>query len=160
LVTLYAAGADGQLAPERIIQEFAADASYPIKGAKSYFSGGAGLSSTARDYARFVGMLLNRGSLDGAKVLSRKSVELMRAAHFTDFGGAASDFGLGFTVVQNLGAFGEVGSEGAYSWGGAFYTSYWIDPNEDMVAVFMSQARPVRSDVAERFRILAYHALK
>lgn len=160
LVKLYAAVADGRLVPEGIIREFGARASYPIEGAKSYFSGGAGLSSTAYDYARFLSMLLNRGTLDGTTVLSRKSVELMRTPHFTDYGGAASDFGLGFNVVQDLGATGEVGSEGTYSWGGAFYTSYWIDPNEQMVAVLMSQLRPARTDVAEKFRILVYHALK
>ena len=133
---------------------------FPIEGAKSYFSGGAGLSSTAYDYARFTQMLLNKGELDGARLLGRKSVELMRAARIDWDGDGLADFGLGFQVVGNLGKSGELGSPGAYSWGGAYCTTYWIDPAENMVAVFMSQARPVQSDIRAVFKTMVYQALE
>jgi CubicO group peptidase (beta-lactamase class C family) len=133
---------------------------YPIEGAKSYFSGGAGLSSTARDYARFLQMLLNNGQLDGAQILGRKSVELMRTARVDWDGDNLADFGLGFQVTGELGKSGELGSQGAYSWGGAYNTSYWIDPEENLVGVFMSQARPVKSDIRDLFKIMVYQALE
>jgi CubicO group peptidase (beta-lactamase class C family) len=133
---------------------------YPIEGAQSYFCGGAGLSSTAEDYGRFILMLLNNGALDGVRILSRKSVELMRTARTDWDDDSLADFGLGFQVVNDLGKAGELGSVGSYSWGGAFYTSFWIDPAENLVGVFMSQVRPVDSDVADKFRTLVYQALK
>ena len=136
------------------------DPDYPVKGAMSYFSGGAGLSSTAGDYARFCQMLLNGGVLDGTRILGRKSVELMRAARIDWDGDQAPDFGLGFHVVNDIGREGELGSEGTFSWGGAFYTSFWIDPEESLVAVFMSQVRPARSDIDEKFNTLVYQALQ
>jgi CubicO group peptidase (beta-lactamase class C family) len=136
------------------------DPLYPIAGARSYFSGGAGISSTAKDYARFLQMLLNDGTLDGARVLSRKSVELMRTARVDLDGDQFPDMALGFAVIGDLGKKGELGSVGAYSWGGAFNTTYWIDPSENLVGVFMSQVRPVESDIKERFKTLVYQALE
>ncbi len=133
---------------------------YPVEGARTYFSGGAGLSSTAYDYARFIQMLLNNGELDRVRVLSRKSVELMRAPRFDYDGDSAPDISLGFGVVSDLGKHGELGSIGMYAWGGAFNTSYWIDPEEDLVAVFMSQVRPVSTDITDRFVTLVYQALE
>jgi len=133
---------------------------YPITGARSYFSGGAGLSSTASDYGRFCQMLLNDGELDGVRILSRKSVELMRTARTDWDDDQIADFGLGFRVVSDLGKSGELGSVGAYSWGGAYYTTYWIDPRESLIGVFMSQARPVSSDISQKFRTLVYQALE
>lgn len=134
--------------------------SYPIEGARTYYCGGAGLSSTAGDYSRFILMLLNDGELDGIRILSRKSVELMRTARTDWDDDSQADFGLGFQVTSDLGKVGELGSVGSYSWGGAFYTSFWIDPSEHLVAVFMSQVRPVDSDVADKFHTLVYQALK
>lgn len=136
------------------------DPNYPITGARSYFSGGAGLSSTASDYGRFCQMLLNDGALDGNRILSRKSVELMRTARTDWDNDQIPDFGLGFSVVSDLGKGGELGSVGAYSWGGAFNTTYWIDPQEQLIGVFMSQARPVSSDISRQFQTLVYQALK
>ena len=132
---------------------------YPVEGAKSYFSGGAGLSSTALDYGRFVTMLLNEGELDGQRVLSRKSVELMAAPRIDWDDDGDGDFGLGFEVINDLGAYGELGTDGAYSWGGAFNTSYWIDPAERLVGVFMSQSRPTKTDISARYQTLVYQAL-
>jgi CubicO group peptidase (beta-lactamase class C family) len=133
---------------------------YPIKGARSYFSGGGGLSSTAYDYSRFVQMLLNNGKLEEARVLSRKSVELMRRARIDWNNDNEPDFGFGFYVINDIAKAGELGSDGSYSWGGAFYTSYWIDPKENLIGVFMSQLRPSKTDVSKKFRSLAYQALE
>jgi len=133
---------------------------YPIEGAQTFHCGGAGLSSTALDYGRFLLMLLNDGALDGVRVLSRKSVELMSAARIDWDEDGEADFGLGFGVVSDLGQTGQLGSVGNLSWGGAFYTSFWIDPEEDLVGVFMSQVRPVDSDVAAKFQTAVYQALK
>jgi len=133
---------------------------YPIEGAQTFHCGGAGLSSTALDYGRFLLMLLNDGALDGVRVLSRKSVELMSAARVDWDEDGEADFGLGFGVVSDLGQTGQLGSVGNLSWGGAFYTSFWIDPEEDLVGVFMSQVRPVDSDVAAKFQTAVYQALK
>jgi len=133
---------------------------YPITGARTYFSGGAGLSSTAGDYARFLQMLLNGGELDGVRILSRKSVELMRTARVDWDGDQAPDMSMGFSIVTDIGKRGELGSVGSYSWGGVFYTSYWVDPSENLVGVFMSQVRPADSDISDKFNMLVYQALK
>lgn len=136
------------------------DALYPIIGAKTYFSGGAGLSSTAHDYGLFLQMLLNDGEFNDARILGRKSVELMRTGRVDWDGDDIPDFGLGFAVVSDLGRNGELASPGAYAWGGAFDTSYWIDPHEDLIGVYMSQARPTNSDLSARFKTLVYQALQ
>jgi len=136
------------------------DPLYPVAGARTYFSGGAGLSSTASDYGRFLQMLLNNGTLDGKRVLGRKSVELMRAARVDWDGDEVPDMALGFQVIADIGEKGEIGSVGAYSWGGAFNTSYWIDPSENLVGVFMSQVRPVDSDIRAKFSTAVYQALE
>ena len=162
LVTLYAyVEGSGLVVSDGTESEiFLDDPDYPVKGARSYFSGGAGLSSTASDYGRFVEMLLNGGTLEGARILSRKSVELMRSPRIDWDDDGVADMALGFVVVSDLGKLGELGSVGAYAWGGAFYTTYWIDPAENLVGVFMSQSRPVESTVADRFRTLVYQALQ
>ena len=162
LVTLYNEVADvGLVAHEGSGTDLEVnDVLYPVIGAKTYFSGGAGLSSTARDYARFLQMLLNDGKLDGVRILGRKSVELMRTGRVDWDGDDVPDFGLGFAVVSDLGRNGELASPGAYAWGGAFDTSYWIDPHEDLIGVYMSQARPTSSDLGARFKTLVYQALE
>jgi len=160
LVSLYAAVED-ELVPytDDSLSDLG-DTNYPRVGAMTYFSGGAGLSSTAYDYARFIEMLVNDGELDGKRILSRKSVELMHSPRIDMDGDGDAEFGLGFLIVNDIGKSGEIGSAGVYGWGGAFNTSYWIDPEEDMIAVFMSQMRPTKSDITTRFRTLVYQALK
>lgn len=133
---------------------------YPVEGARRYFSGGGGLSSTAYDYFRFVQMLLNDGELDGVRVLSRKSVELMQAPRIDWDADGIPDFGLGFEVVTDLGRRGELGTVGTYSWGGAFGTNFLIDPEENIVAIFMTQVRPMESDIRDKYRNLVYQALR
>ncbi len=161
LVTLYAE-VDGQL---RVSDGTEADIKldnprYPVEGAKSHFSGGAGLSSTALDYARFVQMLLNEGELDGNRVLSRKSVELMRSPRLEFPWVTGTSFGLGFQVIDDLGLYGELGSKDTYSWGGAFNTTFWIDPEEQLIGIFMSQSRPYTTDISARYQSLVYQALQ
>jgi CubicO group peptidase (beta-lactamase class C family) len=160
LVSLYA-GIDGELVPytDESMTDLG-DTNYPRVGAMTYYSGGAGLSSTAYDYARFIQMLLNDGELDGTRILGRKSVELMRSPRIDMDGDGTAEFGLGFQVIGDIGKSGELGSTGIYQWGGAFNTSYWIDPAENMIAVFMSQIRPSQTDITSRFKTLVYQALE
>ncbi|MFO1449782.1 MAG: serine hydrolase domain-containing protein [Opitutaceae bacterium] len=132
-----------------------------VKGPRKCFSGGAGLLSTAQDYGRFLQMLLGRGVLDGVRVLSPKSVELMHANHTGDlYRRDTSAFGLGFWVNQDPGFFGELGSEGAYGWGSAYYPQYFIDPKERLVGIFMTQLRPAGGlDLNQKFKVMIYQAL-
>ena len=129
------------------------------------FSGGGGLVSTAHDYARFAQMLLNGGELDGARILGRKTIELMTVDHLEDgmptgFLQPGWGFGLGFTVKIAAGLDGMPGSVGNYYWYGIRGTSFWVDPEEDLIGVFMIQIRP-NLDVTFRrqFKRLVYQAL-
>ena len=123
----------------------------------TYFSGAGGLVSTARDYFRFHQMMLNGGALEGTRLLSRKTVELMTTNHTGDKGiwlaGPGYGFGLGYAVVTDLGPSGTPRSEGAYYWGGAYGTIFWVDPKEELIGILMEQIRPythlnVRPDLA------------
>lgn len=138
------------------------DQGHYVQGPRKCFSGGAGLLATTRDYARLLQMLLNQGELDGVRLLSRKSVELMHANHTGDkYRGDTGAFGLGFWVNTNLGHFGELGSEGAYGWGSAYFPQYLVDPKERIVALFMTQHRPSGGlDLNQKFKVLMYQALK
>jgi CubicO group peptidase (beta-lactamase class C family) len=123
----------------------------------TFFSGGAGLVSTASDCHRFGQMLLNKGPLDGNRILSRKTVELMTSNHLS--GGrsisesvvpgavAGSDmhgygFGLGFGVLQDVGTAQIAGSPDQFYWGGGASTLFWVDPVEEVIVVFMTQLMP------------------
>ena len=120
---------------------FVYSADYPYHAPKTYFSGGGGLCSTAEDYYRFCQMLLNGGKSGGTRILSRKSVELISQNH-TQGKSETSGYGLGFGVNSEARHLTELGSLGAYYWGGFFYTSFVIDPKEDLVAIFMGQLHP------------------
>jgi len=131
---------------------------YPYKGSKSNFSGGGGLVSTVGDYYRFAQMILNGGEWEGERLLSRKTVELMTADHV----GELSDrgFGLGFFVETNAGEFSGLGSVGTHGWGGFFYTTFFIDPEEELIGIYMSQLHPSGGlDLAAKFRVLAYQSI-
>jgi CubicO group peptidase (beta-lactamase class C family) len=127
--------------------------------------GGAGSVSTLDDYARFVSMLLNDGELDGVRILGRKSVELMRSDHLGDLrrGPGLPDgygFGLTFAVNPGPGKTATVGSQGEYFWGGAAGTSFWIDPKEHMIGVFLINILPSTDVIAAgQFKRMAYDAL-
>ena len=94
-----------------------------------------------------------------ASKLSRKSVERLRHPRIDSNNNGILNQGMGFSIT-NLSQSSEVGSDGAYVWGGAFYTIYWIDPQENLVAVFMSQLLPSRTDISSKFHTLVYHALE
>ncbi len=128
-------------------------------GPRRSFSGGAGLVSTARDYARFLQMLLNGGVLEGTRILAPRTVELMSTNQTgTLFSNEGRGFGLGFATVDRLGADG-FKSVGSYGWGGAYGSSYTVDPKERLVIVFMINQLPLQSDIANRFATLVYQAL-
>jgi CubicO group peptidase (beta-lactamase class C family) len=116
------------------------------RGSQRYFSGGGGLSSTAEDYYLFSQMVLNGGVLNGKRLLSRKSVELMTANHIGDHALwptlAGHRFGLGFSIIADPGKAARLASPGTYGWGGAFGTYFWIDPKEQLIGIYMKQLRP------------------
>ena len=132
-----------------------------VEGPRQCFSGGAGLLSTASDYARFLQMLASGGALDGVRLLSPKTVELMTTNHTGAlFNSGNTGFGLGFEVVEHLGRSGEPGSDGLFGWGGAYHTTFWADPREGIVAVLMTQLLPAPgSDLHGKFRALVYQSL-
>lgn len=132
-----------------------------VDGPRKCFSGGAGLLSTAKDYGRFLQMLLNEGELDGARLLSPKTVRLMSENHTGElFKGGTSAFGLGFWVNNDSGFHGELNSEGAYGWGSAYFPQYFVDPEEQMIGILFTQLRPAGSvDLNQKFKTLIYQSL-
>jgi CubicO group peptidase (beta-lactamase class C family) len=147
--------------PEKPIVEgaFSYSADYPYRGPKSLFAGGAGLCSTAADYARFCQMILNGGQLDGARLLSRKTVELMTHDQLGKIS-ADSGFGLGFGVNGVKTPLEEVGSPGNFGWGGFYFTQFVIDPREQLIGIFMAQLHPTGDLNLDRlFEALAYQAI-
>ena len=131
--------------------------------------GGHGLVSTAEDYLRFCSMMLNRGELDGERVLGRKTVELMTTNHLaaellpTEEGEMYKPgfgYGLGFGVLMDVGQSGTIGSNGEYSWGGAASTSFWVDPVERLIGIQLAQFQPMSYfPNAEDFKVAAYQAI-
>ena len=132
-----------------------------VAGPRKSYSGGAGLVSTASDYARFLQMLLNGGVLDGARLLSPKTVELMTSNHVGSlYLSGTFGFGLGFEITEHVGRSGRPGSVGEYGWGGAYHTKFWVDPVEKLLVVFMTQLLPAAgSDAHVTLRQLVYSAI-
>jgi CubicO group peptidase (beta-lactamase class C family) len=156
LVTLYMNDSAGRVARA---PEGSRGQGHYVEGPRRSFSGGAGIVSTARDYARFLQMILNRGEIDGVRILSPRSVDLMTSDQIpTIYGQNGKGFGLGFETVERVGAIGYY-SVGSFGWGGAYGSSYMVDPVERMVVVFMINQMPNRSDVASKFPTLVYQAL-
>lgn len=129
-----------------------------------YFSGGGGLFSTAEDYLQFALMLANRGQLDGKRLLSPKSVDLMRSAFIPDTlpgRSAGEGYGLGVRVVTDRAARNTLLSNGSYGWSGAFNTHFFIDPEEDVIGIFMTQAMflPTRQQLRDDFETAVMQAL-
>ena len=166
LATVYGASTNGKIAP----------LDNPMVNRQlrphTLFSGGGGLVSTGADYMRFCQMLLNGGVFGDQRLLAPKTVEMMRSNHLTDdlkpfaVGQSnASDtkgcgFGLGFRVVMDIAQHGIIGSNGIYSWGGAASTVFWIDPQEDLVAILLTQFMPSSYYPLRReFQIATYQAL-
>lgn len=139
------------------------DPDYPIQGAKMFFSGGAGLCSTPRDYATFLQMYLNGGELHGTRFLSRTTIEAIQANQTGElWGGKNSDryFGLVFGVVTPAGqAAGGKGSIGTFDWGGYFNTHYFADSREQIMGVIMKQTQDTSEDTDSLFRQLVFQAI-
>ena len=147
--------------PDTPIREgsFVYSADYPSRGPKKLFSGGAGLVSTAMDYARFCQMMLDDGKVGTVRLLSRKSIELMT---HDQLGKISQDmgFGIGFGVDGVKAPLSELGSVGSYGWGGFFYTEFSIDPKEQMIVIFMAQLHPTGDLTLNRqVHELAYQAI-
>jgi len=132
------------------------------EGAK-FEGGGGGMLSTAKDYMIFSQMMLNGGELNGVRILSPKTVELMTTNHLGDmpmgFGRNGVGFGLGFAVALDQGQIGEQGSVGEYNWGGAAGTRFWIDPQEKLIGIFMVQSLPHKTRLGSEFKNLVYQAI-
>ena len=141
---------------------------YPSAGAPNFARGGHGLFSTASDYLRFAQMLLNRGQLDGVRVLARKTLDLMHSNHVPaaqmplqigPFPVSGYGFGLGSRVMLNVADSAVTGSEGEFGWSGAAKTYYWVDPQEQMTGVLMSQYMMSFEFPEKDFLVLANQAI-
>ncbi len=158
LAAVYAASAEGSIV--RAPDEGRGQGAY-VDGPRMCFSGGAGLLSTAGDYARFLQMLLSGGALEGVRILSPKTVQLMTANHVGSLhDDGHSGFGLGFEIVEDVGRSGKMGSPGSYGWGSAYYSTYWVDPHEDLLAILLAQVQPAGGlDLLAKFHNLVYQAI-
>lgn len=123
----------------------------------SYFSGGGGLSGTTADYARFLQLFLNGGELDGVRLLSRKTVELMLTNQIPRLQPA---FGLGFGLKTPENNFRSVMSDGSFEWGGAFATTFWADPRERLIGLVYTNVLGSTANLGERFKVLVYSAMR
>jgi CubicO group peptidase (beta-lactamase class C family) len=166
-------GTNHEWNPESASLEVLPVPTYPNFTNTTFFSGGGGLVSTARDYAVFLEMLRNGGRLDDVHILSPKTTELMTLNHLPalvsasgsgeqptlgGFGGGGG-FGLGFAVVTDVPASGVIGSLGEYSWGGAAGTIFWVDPVEDLIVVSMIQLMGSPWPLRNELKVLTYQAL-
>lgn len=157
LAAVYAS--DGPMNYKRAVEGSKGQGSY-VDGPRKSFAGGAGLTSTAADYARFLECIRRGGEIDGVRLLSPRTVALMRTnqsgtLHSTNGVG----FGYGFDVAERPGAKGLAGV-GAFGWGGAYGTSYQVDPESHLVVVFMEQLMPNATDVQAKFLTSVYQALQ
>ena len=156
LATVYSSEPDGTIirAPEG-----ARGQGHYVDGPRKNFAGGAGLLSTARDYARFLEMTRNGGVLDGVRILSPRSVALMTTNQSGTLPPTAGlGFGFGFQTVERYGALG-LSSVGAYRWGGAYGSNYLVDPDAGLVMVYMIQQIPNRTDLGQLIPLLIYQGL-
>jgi CubicO group peptidase (beta-lactamase class C family) len=135
----------------------------PCNPENVYFSGGAGLTSTVGDYARFLQMLLNGGELDGHRLLKPTTVEQMTrhqiGALRTAFPESGDGFGYGFGIVTGEDSAAAYSPAGSYSWGGAFGTIFWVDPSHDLVGVLMTQLLPRPTELRQQFTRHTYVSL-
>ncbi len=162
LASMYELNKDGKLAVSEMDGKGAAFQSKPTG-----FSGGGGMVATTSDYLRFSQMLLNGGELDGARILGRKTVELMTMNHLPgkllngfSSGRNHAGFGLGFRVVVDPAQTQIVGSNGEYSWSGMANTYFWIDPEEELIGLLMMQFLPFGYyKIRQEFQVLTYQAI-
>lgn len=134
-------------------------ADYPNRKT-TYFSGGAGLSSTAYDYAIFLQMMLNGGHYNGVQIISRPIARMMTTNQVGDLNMGTNKFGLGFSITTAKGSAETPLSEGSFAWGGYFSTSYWADPLEEIAGQIMTQISPnPHGELSDKFKVLVYQAL-
>ena len=158
LVTLYTEDAAKNNAPMAPRDGLTPD--YP-KAPGTYFSGGAGLSSTIDDYAAFLQMLLNNGTYRGRRYLKPATVALITQNHIGDVNEGANKFGLGFSLTTAQSARQPGLSAGSYEWGGIFGTTYWVDPKEKLVALIYTQKYPntTGNDLDDKFKVAVYQSI-
>ena len=165
---LYSVGADRTIQrvgdKPVVLGTFVYSATYPMQENGKYYSGGGGMVSTVGDYFRFSQMMLNRGELDGVRVLKAETVDRMTRNQMGDLRIAFPGFdlmGYGFGILSEKGkeATQEPPGVGSYSWAGAFGTFFWIDPKNEMVGICMMQVFPPDFALAGEFKKLAYEAL-
>ena len=134
-------------------------ADHPYKGPKTYYSGGGGLCSTVGDYLRFCQMLLNGGELDGVRILKEATVAMMTKDQVGQLK-QGEGFGLGVSVVRNSEEAGGLDCVGAFGWGGFWYTTFFVDPGNDLIAICMSQIHPDgEATLNRKFKTLVYESL-
>ena len=128
---------------------------------RNYFSGGGGLLSTASDYYNFLTMLLNKGKYKNKQILSRKSIELMTSNQTGDmFNGRKGEvFGFGFAISKGPSKTGTIESAGTYRWLGLFNTHFWVDPEEQLIGILLTQTNPNVSDIDRKFKTLVYQSI-
>jgi CubicO group peptidase (beta-lactamase class C family) len=130
-----------------------------IEGPRRSFAGGAGLLSTARDYARFLEMIRNGGAIGGVRILAPRTVQLMTTNQIGTLHSVTGlGFGLGFQTTDRYGANG-LDSVGAFGWGGAYGSSYRVDPASRVTMVLMTQLMPNATDLGAKFGTMVYQAL-
>ncbi|HYE53383.1 MAG TPA: serine hydrolase, partial [Chitinophagaceae bacterium] len=161
LVSLYAEDSTGKAVMQPAIVKLNGDLirDYPnLDG--TYFSGGGGLSSTIYDYAIFLQMMLNGGTYNGKRILSRNTVRMMTMNQIGDIARGVNKFGLGFGVTTERGSAVLPWNEGSFDWGGMFATTYWVDPKERLVALFYRNMFPTRmAGFNEKYKVLVYQAI-
>jgi CubicO group peptidase (beta-lactamase class C family) len=138
------------------------DPDYPVRGARRFFSGGGGLSSTAVDYAKFLQMYLNKGVYNGHRILSRTTVRSIMGNQIGDlWAGGPKYYGLAFSVLNSKGEhMGGQGSEGTFDWGGYFNTQYFADPQEEIIGILMKQTQDASDDqTGWKFRTMVFSAV-
>lgn len=160
LVTLYTTDkATRQLVPFKESPEMPVSAEYAKRNG-SYFSGGAGLVSTVKDYAIFLQALLNGGTYNGKRILAPRTVELMTMNQVGDVMVGVNKFGLGFEITTDRGAAKIGASTGTFAWGGYFGTIYWADPQKKLVGLlFINQMPLTHGEIQDKFKALVYQSL-
>jgi CubicO group peptidase (beta-lactamase class C family) len=149
-------------------QRIDVEETHPSTNTKTFARGGYGLFSTASDYMRFAQMLLNRGELDGVRILAPKTMDLMHTNHLPrallpfavgPIALAGYGFGLGSRVLLNVAESAMPGSAGEFGWAGAARTYYWVDPQEQLIGILMSQYMAAFDLPDKDFQVLAYQAI-
>jgi CubicO group peptidase (beta-lactamase class C family) len=159
LAAVYTENSDRQIIPwSHTFRDI--DPDYPTMN-KHYFSGGAGLTSTAFDYAVFMQMLLNGGIYNGKRILSPRTVEMMTSNQLDFHYNGTNDFGLGFDIVTEKSANLGPRNKGTFSWGGYYGTTYWADPKAKLVCLIMTQHTPnSHGDLTSKVTNIIYSSLK